>query len=146
MGSVNFTLPTLYQVNSKLLYRLQCLEGLKQTNFKKGTAQWFILPTLMNVGCCSNSNFLVFHCTAWSETFHQLTLPRSCQLAPRASPAFSLHGPPQQRIHPQKLRVSHLGLSRRRRNPHIATGLPREGLLLVKLCNRNANFFKTGDY
>lgn len=56
------------------------------------------------------------------------------------------HGPPQKRVHTRKPSVSHLGLSGRHRNPHVATGLAREELLWVKSCDMDVNFLKTGCY
>ena len=45
-------------------------------------AEHSVYFTIKDIGCCSNSNLLLFHCAADSKTFHQSPLPQASQLTP----------------------------------------------------------------
>ena len=106
-------------------------------------AEHSVFFTIKDVGCCSNSNLLLFHCGAYSKTFHQPPLPQASQLTP-STKAHSL---------PRSWEGMYTGISGsapgpflKHRNTHISMGLVGDKLLLVKWCDVDVNFLKAGCY
>ena len=83
--SFNFILPVLIKVTIVHSNRFQChwMNSQNKSTFHPAmNAEHSVFFTIKGVGCCSKSNLLLFHCGAYSKTFHQPPLPQASQLTP----------------------------------------------------------------